>query len=246
MPVKLAPHSWKYAFGELLVVFVGILSAVQVDRWIEHRREQAILQDYLTRIIVDLESDAETLEGFSDQAREGQAAVDSLLAWMGGEHARPADTTLRKTVNSAWGGGFPTDPRRGTYNDMLSTGSLRLIDDTELRAALIEYHENFPGPMLRGVMEYREQWEINPTAVLMYHHLDARVLGGLERPLFVTDWDSLAGDEALATRLRTLSAGHRAVEGFFSVMAARSNELRTRVIDARGESRGQPSNPAQD
>lgn len=246
MPVKLAPRSWKQALGELLIVFVGILSAVQVDRWIEHQREQAILQDYLTRIIVDLESDAETLDGFSDLAREGQAAVDSLLAWMGGEHARPADTTLRKTVNSAWGGGFPTDPRRGTYEDMLSTGSLRLIDDSELRAALIEYHENFPGPMLRGVMEYREQWEINPTAVLLHDHLDARVLVGVERPLFVTDWDSLAGDEALATRLRTLSAGNRAAEGFFSVMAERSNELRIRIIDAGGKSRGQPSNPAQD
>ena len=45
---------WGSALGELLIVFVGILGAVQVDRWNEGRKERAVLQDYLDRIIIDV------------------------------------------------------------------------------------------------------------------------------------------------------------------------------------------------
>jgi hypothetical protein len=153
---------------------------------------------------------------------------------MGGEQPRPGDADLVDAVNSAWGGAFPTDPRGGTYQDMLSTGSLSLIADNELRTALIGYHENFPGSTLRGYMEYREIWEINPTGIVLYMHLDARALSDPTRTLFVTDWERLSGDDELASRLRTLSRGHADASGFLMSMAASGEELRARVISAGG------------
>jgi hypothetical protein len=234
---------WGPALGELLIVFVGILAAVQVDRLNESRKERAVLQDYLDRIIIDLDADAAFLEVLTGRVQRGRVAVDNLLAWIDGEQPRPADSVLVNTINSAWSWDFPTGPRAGTYQDMLSTGSLSLIADSELRSALISYHENPPGAALRSYMDYREVWEINPTGSRLFPHLDARALSDPTRTLFVTDWERLSGDEELASMLRVLSRGHADAPELLTWMATTGEDLRALVISAGGRPPDQGPSP---
>jgi hypothetical protein len=51
-----------YAFGELLLVILGILVALQIDNWNEDRKERATLQSYLESIARNMQEDLTELE----------------------------------------------------------------------------------------------------------------------------------------------------------------------------------------
>lgn len=53
--------NWKYVFGELVIVVVGILLAVQVDRLVQRRGEAATLREHLDNLVADLQADSATL-----------------------------------------------------------------------------------------------------------------------------------------------------------------------------------------
>ena len=50
-----------YAIGEIILVVVGILIALSINNWNEEIKESHIEQNYLRRLLVDLESDFKTL-----------------------------------------------------------------------------------------------------------------------------------------------------------------------------------------
>jgi hypothetical protein len=59
-----------YAFGEVLLVVVGILLALQINNWNENRKEQATLQSYLKSIARNVREDLGELEPLRDRRVE--------------------------------------------------------------------------------------------------------------------------------------------------------------------------------
>jgi len=59
-----------YAFGEVLLVVVGILLALQINNWNENRKEQATLQSYLKSIARNMREDLVELEPLRDRRVE--------------------------------------------------------------------------------------------------------------------------------------------------------------------------------
>jgi hypothetical protein len=59
-----------YAFGEVLLVVVGILLALQINNWNENRKEQATLQSYLKSIARNMREDLGELEPLRDRRAE--------------------------------------------------------------------------------------------------------------------------------------------------------------------------------
>ena len=55
-----------YAVGEMLLVIVGILIALQIDNWNTDRQEQKLLEGYLQSIARNMQEDAEELEVLRD------------------------------------------------------------------------------------------------------------------------------------------------------------------------------------
>ena len=53
---------FKYAIGEIFLVMVGILLALQVNNWNENRVNKIKLEDYLNEMIVDLKLDVKSLD----------------------------------------------------------------------------------------------------------------------------------------------------------------------------------------
>ncbi|MBP6558274.1 MAG: hypothetical protein KA213_07895 [Flavobacterium sp.] len=46
----------KYAFGEIVLVVLGILIALQINNWNEDRKQQIIIDNYYSKIIAEVES----------------------------------------------------------------------------------------------------------------------------------------------------------------------------------------------
>jgi hypothetical protein len=69
-----------YAFGEVLLVVVGILIALQIDNWNENRKEQAALQSYLKSISRNMREDLGELEPLRDVRVESLYLMSRFLA----------------------------------------------------------------------------------------------------------------------------------------------------------------------
>jgi hypothetical protein len=63
-----------YAFGELLLVVVGILIALQIDNWNDDRKERATLQSYLHSIARNMREDLTELEPLRQHRRAARQA----------------------------------------------------------------------------------------------------------------------------------------------------------------------------
>ena len=69
-----------YAIGEIFLVMVGILLAVQVNNWNEHRRNNAFEKDILTQIRVNLIQDKRALTLFENNGKRAVYSIQKLLA----------------------------------------------------------------------------------------------------------------------------------------------------------------------
>lgn len=57
----------KYALGEILLVMIGILLALQVNNWNDHRKQDENLKKIYTIVKSDLELDCKTIDGVFDK-----------------------------------------------------------------------------------------------------------------------------------------------------------------------------------
>jgi hypothetical protein len=74
---------FKYALGEIVLVVVGILIALQINNWNENRKEEKILKEYLHKISDNVTQDIEQINGlkirrdtvYARATRSGQALI---------------------------------------------------------------------------------------------------------------------------------------------------------------------------
>lgn len=59
-----------YAIGEIILVVIGILIALQVNNWNETRIEQRKITQYAKSLIQDLEGDIEMIDISAGQAKK--------------------------------------------------------------------------------------------------------------------------------------------------------------------------------
>lgn len=129
-----------YAIGEIVLVVIGILIALQINNWNQGRLNAAKEDAYLENLERDLQNQLSSIDLqleyeqkyitlgtviLDDYYATDVIALDSTLS------ANLSILTERKTF-------VRTDP---TFEDMLSTGNIGLLRNNGLRNALIEYYQ---------------------------------------------------------------------------------------------------------
>jgi hypothetical protein len=122
-----------YAIGEILLVVFGILIALQVDNWNEHRKEReielGILEDLRIEFnenLADARRVSEGNKGIYNAAIALQAAIASK------SYAQePVDTLMYSMFD--W---FDYTPKPGASNNLINAGNLSLIRNEQLRNLL--------------------------------------------------------------------------------------------------------------
>jgi len=146
--------------GEFVVIVLGVLAALAVESWSEDRNERTLEEDYLSRLIVDLGRDLQQI-GQARWASFAQARATTTLLFaiddpLAGEipdfteSIKSIDFTVPATEvidNTTMGGlvwmakrSRSFSPSQATYDEMLATGRLLVIDDERLRTAVINYY----------------------------------------------------------------------------------------------------------
>ena len=129
-----------YAIGEIVLVVIGILIALQINNWNELRKEKAIEHNYLLRLYDDLQKDNETLI-FAKGLSEIRISQVNLLTDAIKDPDLSSDKP-KKIIESiekvTWLSYLPLS--RIVYEELLSSGKMSLIRSEELRDQLAVYY----------------------------------------------------------------------------------------------------------
>jgi len=118
-----------YAIGEIALVMIGILLALQVNNWNEERKSKSLVTTYIGSLQGDLKKDIELLtpgisyiefdwkknKSYSSRLSSPNATYDTLIK------------IARYEFFPAMGGP-QNELNQNTYNTLLSTGDINLLD----------------------------------------------------------------------------------------------------------------------
>jgi hypothetical protein len=141
---------WRYAAGEIAIIVVGVLLAISLDSCNEARIARRTEKEYLTRLAEDLRTDTATFN-FVDRALARKTAALSFADNAIGGTRALADT-LKLFQALVYGANFSWNQprvRTTTFEELQSTGNLRLLRDPNLRAQVVRYYTAAEGDYLR-------------------------------------------------------------------------------------------------
>lgn len=133
-------HDWFAVFVELFVVVVGLLLAFQIDRWWEQQRERLQEVEYVARLTIDVESDIPVIQLAIELAKLRKGMADVLMRVA--ETPTAANEHPMHFIAAVQQAAFTYSPNltNHTFDDMRSTGNLRLLRDAEIKKALFSYY----------------------------------------------------------------------------------------------------------
>ena len=123
----------KYALGEIILVVIGILIALQINNWNEYRKEQNMEQQYLLGIKEDLEVDIPFIERRINGLHRKISELHSIdRTYIEGDLV-PLDISLDSIpIKRIFNRGPAFRLTTGSYNTLVSNAAVGLIKNAEL------------------------------------------------------------------------------------------------------------------
>lgn len=133
-----------YALGEIVLVVIGILIALQINDWNQRRIDRNTERAYLMNIINEIES---------NKALNKRLVIDRLSRKMEGLHLAKkycenelvVNDTLSFLAKVAYGGVFSgghTFGDRNAYDELINTGNLQIIEKDTIKQSIASYYGN--------------------------------------------------------------------------------------------------------
>ena len=116
-----------YAIGEIILVVIGILLALQINNWNEEKKERVQEQKYLIEIKRNLESDLLEIQNLRNEYQKISATADSILIFI--KDAKPKTTNYNKLweyiIEVTYVPSFQS--QKNGYNNLISAGNINQI-----------------------------------------------------------------------------------------------------------------------
>lgn len=132
-----------YAFGEIFLVVIGILIALQVNNWNEEQKEQKELQGYLSNISKNIERDMEQLEELLEYRNKSKAGSVTYMAFLDED---PIPAEVINNYYREYGYYMAIfelyfKPDESGFEALKNSGYLGRLQGTELETELYNYYE---------------------------------------------------------------------------------------------------------
>jgi len=127
-----------YAIGEILLVVIGILIALQVNNWNERKNEQEKIKKFAMSLVQDLENDVKMVDTIQYVANQIALRIDSLSHYIRDKEIN--EISNLELVCLSWMKLYrPYSWNRVTLDELKNSGSLQLIKNNELSKKIVEY-----------------------------------------------------------------------------------------------------------
>jgi len=121
----------KYAIGEIVLVVIGILIALQVSNWNQLRLKQSTMNVYYAKLANTLENDIKVLREATDNLNSFEDDLMRCLEILNTENE--ADIEELKAKIGALNVPFANDHSMELFNEFMNKGYLSEIEDPELK-----------------------------------------------------------------------------------------------------------------
>lgn len=186
--------NWKYALGEITLIFLGISLAVTFDNWQQHRTKDKTQTLFLEEIRTDLYQDTVLINNVLKITENHINSIDVLIAHLeaNGPYSDDVGRHLAKALT------FPRAPFISAGYQTLKSTDVTLVQDRTLRRPLVEYYE-FMHPFLHQLMgdvefEFKTYW----TPWILENIIDFQY----SRLAVPIDYSAIANDPLLIRNLK--------------------------------------------
>jgi hypothetical protein len=127
---------FKYAIGEILLVVIGILIALQINNWNDLRKNKKYEKEILYLINQNLKNDSIALSTELLKSSESNEITDRLLEQVSlGNYSDSLNNWLGKIIS------FERFKSQSSAFEVLKSKGIDIISDTELQLELISYYD---------------------------------------------------------------------------------------------------------
>ena len=166
-----------YAVGEIVLIVAGILIAVQIGKWNDARGEARLLQGYKDRLIANLEADIHTRK-ITQMVNNGKVNQINFLYEVVKDPKVVQGRGVEFLIVVRYAPTMGESPLfTTTFDELLSTGHMRLLDDA-LKGEVHRYYQ--------FDQRFREYAQFRKDLALEYYKLSKGVLT-LEQEEFLVD-----------------------------------------------------------
>jgi hypothetical protein len=179
-------QAWSTLALELIVVVAGILIALQVDNWNEHRKRLVEAREWRQQIIIDLQATGAELQGRVNYYQAGLEFGETGLTGLQSDNAVTASQAWEIVLGAFQAGQiWPYRLTGPTYREAQNAGGLGLVADAGTLTALAQLYdvtahdfELITGglPKYREMVRERIPWEVQE------HIWDADCQSTINRP----------------------------------------------------------------
>jgi len=133
----------RYAIGEIVLVVIGILIALQINTWNSERKERTKEQYYLKSIKTSIDLSQEELNRVTRDAKLIYTSADTLFLLLAhGKFEQLNGFTLDTLLNNSRDYSL-ISLNDGGIKEILNTGTLNVIQDEKIRIILASWDERF-------------------------------------------------------------------------------------------------------
>ena len=132
---------FKYAIGEIILVVIGILIALQINNWNTNNIQAEKEQVYLNNLKRDLQTQLIQTENQIEFESRIRFVAESILEMYKKNNFFKVDSTLTSGIGEI--SGRKTFVKNSpTYTELISSGNIDIISNNQLKDALIAYNIN--------------------------------------------------------------------------------------------------------
>lgn len=133
---------FKYAIGEIILVVIGILIALQVSNWNKQRIDANSEQEVLFDLNTEIKSNIKELEMIIDEHKKSLAAGNEIKSMIidSSKLKRISNDSL-KSFLIVMNYNYTYDPKLGILNSVINSGRINLIQNKEIRYMLSSINE---------------------------------------------------------------------------------------------------------
>lgn len=160
---------FKYAIGEIILVVIGILIALQINNWNENQKNKQLETVYLKELLEDFETNLKKSNEITGRIHRMFPKLITLLE----QSALEKPTLPLDSLNKAFAliNHMPTYTSTDrVYNNLIGSGDFKLISNRELKTHIADYHQALD--LLKLIQSTHEMELVNTFQHYIIDNLD--------------------------------------------------------------------------
>ena len=155
----------RYAIGEIVLVVIGILIALQINNWNESRKAQAKTHAYLAMLSDEIKTNLRLLDISKKSAEEHRDYNWNTLRVFNSDSAKTIAQDQVYALTMQKGPFSKMELVRSSFDDLINSGALENLQDSTLRNQIFGIESSFK----RYEKQYDEVWFVWEQQIRPYH-----------------------------------------------------------------------------